>query len=657
MKCIKGFLQKIDVFGVPYSFKHKQNEKYNTSLGGFIFLLFIIAVLVIGIYYFIPFYNRKNFSIIYYSMNMPVTDTIKLSESKANFAIGLACPYEEKTQVSGKDLFDLQLTYIIYTTDHDGKKNKVKERLSTHPCNYADFYNNYNDTFDFMGLDQFECLDKKDNSLQGIYTDEVFRYYEFSVVSKNDSVDLFQKIDRYLTEQDCRLELYYTDITIDFDNYEEPIKPYINSVFIQLNPTLFLKMNVYFKNQYFNNDNFLLFVFDEEEETTIHTLFSRVEDYSLYKGLDRGVALPNDNTKYANIYIRADTSKATIKRKYQKVMEFYADSSSLLIALFEVLYIIFCFVNRFYADHSLAKQIFFFKEAENRHFDINRKSYQIKNLIKLLEPLIEKKNIQLNIKDNKNQSLQAIEDKNDIEINNLEEGIKVYNMKKNLRNRESNSKIDGILKPNDINKYQNRKMRNRLNRRIKFSKDEDYEENYKNLNLSTVQSTKRNIISRYKIQPVKTSTISFKGLKLIELEKMGRIKFKYNIFEIFWSFLCDCCLTNKLKAKKNLTQKANNILNNKLDITLYIKNAILIDILNQALINDNMKSMTKFISRPIISLSKSGERDLNQFYKNYAVTDFDNLYENISEMSKKPSLTQAEQKIISLVYNELNEMA
>jgi len=90
---------------------------------------------------------------------------------------------------------------------------------------------------------------------------------------------------------------------------------------------------------------------------------------------------------------------------------------------------------------------------------------------------------------------------------------------------------------------------------------------------------------------------------------------------------------------------------------LYIKNAILIDILNQALINDNMKSMTKFISRPIISLSKSGERDLNQFYKNYAVTDFDNLYENISEMSKKPSLTQAEQKIISLVYNELNEMA
>ena len=655
MKCIKGFLQKIDVFGVPYSFKHKNNEKYNTSLGGFIFLLFVFAVLVIGIYYFIPFYNRKNFSIIYYSMNMPVTDTIKLSESKANFAIGLACPLEQKTQVSGKDLFDLQLSYIIYTTDHEGKKTKVKEMLSTHPCNYADFYNNYNDTFDFMGLNKFECLDKKDNFIQGIYTDEVFRYYEFSVVSKNDSIDLFRKIDTYLTEQDCRLELYYTDVTIDFDNYKEPIKPYINSVFIQLNPTLFLKMNVYFKNQYFNNDNFLLFVFDEEE-TTIHTLFSRLEDYSLYKGLERGVALPNDNTKYANIYIRADTSKATIKRKYQKVMEFYADSSSLLIALFQVLFIIFFFINRFYADHSLAKQIFFFKEAENRHFDINRKSYQIKNLIKLLDPLIEKKKILININDNKNQSTRNNDEKNDIEIKDFEEGIKVYNMKQNLRNRESNSKFDEILQPNDFRKFSNKRVRNLMNRRIKFSKDEDYEENNKNLNLSTVQSTKRNIISRYKIQPVKTSTISFKGQKEIELEKMERIKFKYNIFEIFWSFLCDFCLTNKLKAKKNLTEKANNILNTKLDITLYIKNAILIDILNQSLINDNMKSMTKFISRPIISLNKSGERDLSQFYKNYELTDFDNLYEDISEMSKKPKLTQAEQKIISLVYKELNEM-
>jgi len=647
MKCIKGFLQKIDVFGVSYSFKHKKSEKYNTSLGGFIFLLFIVVVIIFGIYYFIPFYNRKNFSIIYYSMNMPVTDTIKLSESKASFAIGLECPFEEKTQVSGKDLFDLQLTYIVYSKDHNGNRNKVKNILSSHKCTYADFYNNYNDSFDFAGLNQFECLDKKDNSIQGIFADEVFSYYEFTVMSKNNSVDLFQKIDRYLTEQDCKLQLYYTDITIDFDDYKEPIKPYINSVFIQLNPTLFLKMNVFFKNQYFNNDNFLLFVFDEEVETTTHTLFSRLEEYSLYKGLDKGTVLPKDNAKYANIYIRADTSKTTIKRKYQKVMEFYADSSSLMIALFEVLYIIFCFFNRFYADHSLSKQIFFFKEVENKHFDINRKSNQIKNLIRLLEPLTKKKIIPLSIKDNKNKSPRINEDNNEMDINDLEEGINIYKMNKNISKKESFSKFDEIYKP--------KKMRNGFNLKIRFSKNEEYDENNKNLN--TIQSTKRNVINRYKVQPVKISNMTFKSLKEIEQEKIGRIKFKYNIFEILWSYLGTCCMTNKLKSKNNLTQKSDNILNEKLDISLYIKNTILIDILNQALINDNMKSMIKFISRPIISINKNVKRDMNQFYKNYELTDFNNLYEDVSEMSKKPRLTPPEQKIISFVYNELNEMA
>ena len=219
-------------------------------------------------------------------------------------------------------------------------------------------------------------------------------------------------------------------------------------------------------------------------------------------------------------------------------------------------------------------------------------------------------------------------------------------MNKNISKKESFLKFDEIYKP--------KKMRNGFNLKIRFSKNEEYEENNKNLN--TIQSTKRNVINRYKVQPVKISNMTFKSLKEIEQEKIGRIKYKYNIFEILWSYLGTCCMTNELNSKNNLTQKSDNILNEKLDISLYIKNTILIDILNQALINDNMKSMIKFISRPIISINKNVKRDMNQFYKNYELTDFNNLYEDVSEMSKKPRLTPAEQKIISFVYNELNEM-
>ena len=58
MRSIKSFLRKLDMFGVSYNFRYKSREKYQTSLGGFFILLFVILVLGMGIYYFIPFIVR-----------------------------------------------------------------------------------------------------------------------------------------------------------------------------------------------------------------------------------------------------------------------------------------------------------------------------------------------------------------------------------------------------------------------------------------------------------------------------------------------------------------------------------------------------------------------------------------------------------------------
>ena len=84
--------------------------------------------------------------------------------------------------------------------------------MTTHSCSKADFFNN--DTVDFTNIYELECLNITINSIQGIYTDEVFTYYEFSVLAKNDSVEFFRKKDDYLIEEDCRLELYYTEVAI-----------------------------------------------------------------------------------------------------------------------------------------------------------------------------------------------------------------------------------------------------------------------------------------------------------------------------------------------------------------------------------------------------------------------------------------------------------
>ena len=91
MKAFKGFLQKIDMFAVPLTFRYKEKHYYSTSLGGIFIILFLIVILIIGIYYALPFINRKNFTIVYYTHNLSKTEQINFKNSNSNFAYGLEC--------------------------------------------------------------------------------------------------------------------------------------------------------------------------------------------------------------------------------------------------------------------------------------------------------------------------------------------------------------------------------------------------------------------------------------------------------------------------------------------------------------------------------------------------------------------------------------
>ena len=378
MKTFKNFLRKIDIFGVPFNFKYKASDRYSTPFGGLIFFIFSILALAFGIYYFIPFISRKNLNIIYYTMNIPKTESIKLKDSQAAFSVGFDC--EETDDFKVDDVFILESKYVKYIKNKEGNYDKQKSSLSSHNCNYQDFYNNYNESFDYLHLNKHQCLDNNDQIIEGIFSDQIFSYYEFSVIAKSKT----EYIDKFLKNSDCKLQLYYTDITIDLYDYKEPIKPFLNSLFIQLNPTLYIKRNVYFMNQYLYDDDEILAVFNEEQKPKqMKTLFSRYEEYSLYLGLDREKTQPTDLEDYAKIYVRADTKKTDIRRTYQKLTEFYADASALLIALYDFLDIIISFINNFYAEQSVIKRLFIFKEMDDKYFRFSQKVTKIQELVTL----------------------------------------------------------------------------------------------------------------------------------------------------------------------------------------------------------------------------------------------------------------------------------
>ena len=709
MKSLKSFLRKIDFFGVPFSFKYKNKEKYTTAIGGFFMVLFICAALFLGIYYFIPFYNRKNYTTVYYTLTMSETERISFGESKTGFSIGLNC-WTGYDGTTADQLLKVEHYYIYYELI-DNKYVKNMKAIGVHPCTKADFYNEFDETFDGSQIYNYQCLDDPSNAMEGIYTSPIFSYYQYEVNAKNNSKELLDKITAFMIENDCKLQMYYVDNTIDIDDYEDPIKSYIEAVFIQLNPTMSIRRNIYFMNEHLYDDNYLFWVFgDDDEARYIKTIFSRYEEYSLYQGVNRAQG-SSDYLNYAKVYIRADTKKIDVKRKYQKVMEFYADASSLLIAVFEILVIIFNFINNFWAEQKLAKKIFFFQDLDDNNISFKDKTDKIKELLFATTDLKEKKinsrqnsieerennenditkefdNPENEYKNNKDKyaNINDMNKKYSMKMKNIENDMKKkYSLKTNFLGNEEimiyNSKKNIYFRPPHFLKKLSQK--HLWNKRIKIQEtdkveekegynnhyNEKYENPYKG-NLSRESGIlnikySRNGVNKIerdnnynsndnaiKIDNDKKDEISSsenRGLKsLSKGKKKEKIEFYFNIFEIIGAHLCKCCQSKNLRLKNDLNEKANNILYSKLDISNFVRNQLLFDIMHETILETEYIDIVNFLSRPNISLNQKEESELSLFYKTYKNNDFDIFYKKLIELTNKPDIQEKEKKLIEL---------
>ena len=582
-------------------------------------------------------------------MNLASTEEVDLFTSESNVAFGLTCESNSNEKLKINDLLDLQTKFIIYKKSMDGSYNKDPFDIDTHSCTYSDFFNKYDKQVDYLGLNKFQCMTKENYVIQGIYSDQIFSYFEISVLSKNTSIELLNEIERFLFENDCKLHMAFTDMIIDLDDYESPMTQYLNDeLFIQLNPTLFIKKNIYFMNQEFTNDNYLLFIIEDDKTPEIKTLYSRYEEYNLWKGLNRGSTKPDYFNYFSKVYIRADLKKTVIKRKYQKFMEFFADTFSLLTGIYEVLYIIFYFIYNFSSYHFFSKRLFFFKELNNGNdFNVHKKINQIENLLYIID------------------SKEKKDDNNLIEVNsNLNKG-KIKNKEENQKeiNIYNNNKKYSSKEVSEL-KYSSKSITSQR-QNDEYSK-QNFNENYQKYNMNLmrgnkIKNNKKNYKSRssdrYKIYSNESiGTNMDSSSESAKPKRKKRINYSFNLFEIIFVLLCRCCLTKKIKLKNIINDKVNNIMLKKMDIIIYVRNMILFDFLNKIIIDENRIPIINFICRPIISLDKEEKNKYDDFYKNYREKDFNQFSEEIMDLTEKPRDKDKKMRLVSLSREHLKKL-
>ena len=387
LKKFRGFLRSFDIFGDPFTFLYKDEDGQSTPFGGFIFLIFATLTALYLIYNFIPFLHEENFSLQYYTMNLEDTEDIKLAEEPIAFGFGLTV---NNTNANLSDLFKFRVEFR--------KNNAPRKTININHCELSDFHNLHDKYLNKVNIEDYYCISHEDlsnNYPEGIWTGTNFSYYMISLESKYLNNETHNKlINDYLVVSDCKLQFYYSDLTIDVDDYRNPISSVLNSMFLQLDYTIIQKRNILFMNYHLSDEDSFLHFIPGGEKSSTKTGLSRIEDYAVYKGLNRVDKKTDDYNIYAKIYIRADNRKVEIYRYYQDFMDFYDETTAIFWTLYYFAILIIPSYDRKKAIHSISKKLFFF---EGTKYINTEKMRKIKDILKSNE--VVSRNIEIKTKE------------------------------------------------------------------------------------------------------------------------------------------------------------------------------------------------------------------------------------------------------------------
>lgn len=542
MKVIKSIFKHCDYFGVDFNFHYKTKDKYRTATGGFIFILFLISSIIYFTINLNSFLKRKNMDIIYYKMQTKETDDINFLNYSLVNAFTIQCNNKQLSQ-NEFNYFSFEVHYVNIT-QFNGSIIKEKIPLNFSKCKKEDFYNKFNEETDIIGLNDKYCFDTNNITIRGEYTDEIYKYVEISLKMKlND----YQKYYDYLTQNDCNFQLYYTDYGFNIKNYNNPIISFLGHQFIKLNPNYSNNMDVYFIVQHFESDhNFLSF----NTQLKYYVAYSKNEQYQIYKGNERFEKRINDYNILSKMFLRVDSGRYIIIRKYQKIYSFLGNLASIFSNIILILFAIVKKINSFYLYQSLMKKLFLFHDEKQNNILFKRMSKKLKEIdfSKSRIRTITKRNN--NFVSSKPRSSQLIK-------------LSIFNSPKHpniQRKRKNTYTIIG----------------------------------------DRISSSDKVEINKTITQLIKNKNTNQETIKKYPKKKMS---IKYTILEIIIIKFFPCFVTRILHKKNFLFNKGRTGIFFYLDILNFMKSMATLEMLTYIILEPYQMKMLKFLSKPSISVA------------------------------------------------------
>ena len=198
----------------------------------------------------------------------------------------------------------------------------------------------------------------------------------------------------------------------------------------------------------------------------------------------------------------------------------------------------------------------------------------------------------------------------------------------------------------DYNNYNKEKISNSYQEKPYKEEYKEYNANSKNIfnniNINMKSSNNNFLVESNQTMKENIYNLTTTNPDSINTDKdLVKIKYEYHLLDYIKTLFnkCNCFKSKNLKIKNSLTEKANSILYNKLDIALYVRNMIFFDIMKDILLDSETKDISNFLVRLIISLSSNEENEISSLHNRYTESDFDKFYKEIIQLSNKNEKT------------------
>jgi hypothetical protein len=357
LKTCSIIIKRLDYFGVQMTFQYKDKIKYRSLFGGLVFTLFFIFAVIYAIINFNTFINRNTMNLVYNEGYKEIADEINFQDYELGFGVGLDIGSPEITPILYKYL-NISVNEVTLLKQV-GKTSKNKKNLNMKICAYEDFYNKVNNSFDILGLKNYYCPELFNSSLKGMWSEDIFRYYEVIVSLNQDYYNNVTEAQILFSLYEIKINIYYLENSIWVYDYEKPVQKFINNWFTVLDWRFIKKANMDFMKFNFISDSNILFREDISQE---YLVLGSTTEYFNDLGENRFTTRPRDFNVFNKVYFRSSPNFRLIKRVYMKITEYLANMSSILSTILLVLYVIVTRLNIFKAQQSVLKKILRFKE-------------------------------------------------------------------------------------------------------------------------------------------------------------------------------------------------------------------------------------------------------------------------------------------------------